>query len=546
MDISTLGTKPISLDKPTGADVRYDPAYDELQAEVDKLSSPAAAGAVDWEKVVGLAADILANKSKDLLVASYFALALTHTRGNEGFADGLKIYLELMETFWEELHPQKVRRRARIRSLAWWLEKTEAALKQGNSLSFPSDKLASIIADLHRLDHFLKERLEDSPSLAPIMGYFHDLSSGSGVTKGIKTPVGTFPETTVEEPFLPANMQQESQIAPSLQEVISLQEADTALNAGLIKIGEASFCLWQHDLAKPQAYRLTRKTAWYAVEELPAAVDGRTKIPPPPFQVKDLLFGLHDNFSAEELLKAAEIRQPQYIFWVDLSRLVAEALTRLGDRFQKAHDAVCQETAFLLHRLPGLEALSFSDGTPFATPDTRQWLRGIAFRETPSTALPLRTAIAAGETEADIENEMGALGQLIGNGELIEAMEVFQRKLRASSSQREMLLRRLSLSRMLLDLDKTRLALPHLEQVLTDIAGHGLEQYDPALALFGFKLAWRAFGSQTEQKFKDRAQDALHRIGRLDMSEMVRLTGGWIDGAPREWPQNYSASMQDT
>lgn len=111
-------------------------------------------------------------------------------------------------------------------------------------------------------------------------------------------------------------------------------------------------------------------------------------------------------------------------------------------------------------------------------------------------------------------------------GKLIEAMEIVQQKLSKSASRRENLLWRLSLSRMLVDMGKSGLALPHLEQALRDIAWHGLETYDPNLAMRGLKLAWLAFDSQTDQKFKDQARDVLHQIGRFDMPEMVRLSKG--------------------
>jgi len=529
MDLSALGKQPISTDKPAGSDVRYDPAYDELQTEVDKLSSPAAAGSVNWEKVGRFATDILMNKSKDLQVASYLAVALIHTRRNDGFAVGLKVYLELIERFWDELYPPKARMRGRVRSIEWWLEKTEAALKQVKELSFPPDQLELIKENLNRLDNFLGGHLENGPSLAPIKEYFNGLAPGAAETVEAEAPSRVSPESIEEKPAVSAvHQQHEPHDAAVLKEITSQHEAGKALSDGLMKISEASFYLWQQDLATPQVYRLTRKTAWYTVEELPPAANGQTKIPPPPPQVKNLLFDLRNNGDAEALLKAAETRLPQYIFWIDLNRLAAEALARLGSRFERAHDAVCQETAFLLHRLPGLEELSFADGTPFATPDTRQWLKGIVFQGAHSgtSSLSATDSVAEAGAEAVIEKKIGELQQLVRKGKLIEAMETVQQKLRASASQRENLLWRLSLSQMLVDVGKSRLALPHLEQVLADIALHGLEEYDPNLAMRGLKLAWLAFDSQTEQKFKDQAQDVLHQIGRFDMPEMVRLSKG--------------------
>ncbi|RLC09618.1 MAG: hypothetical protein DRI57_21815 [Deltaproteobacteria bacterium] len=71
-------------------DMRYDPEFEKLQSEIGKLSSPT--GATNWEKVSRLAAGILEEKSKDLLVASYLAVARIHTDGADGLAPGLTIF----------------------------------------------------------------------------------------------------------------------------------------------------------------------------------------------------------------------------------------------------------------------------------------------------------------------------------------------------------------------------------------------------------------------------------------------------------------------
>jgi type VI secretion system protein VasJ len=500
-----------------------------LQAEVDKLSSPALAGTVNWEKVCRFATDILMNKSKDLLVASYLSVALIHTRRNDGFSVGLKVYLDLLERFWENLYPEKVRMRGRTRSIEWWLEKAEAALKQVKDISFPPAQLTLIKGNLNRLDSFLSEHIENSPSLSPIKDYFNELSANTEET------IETKPETYISQKPVEEKAAVSIDTKPDeLEEssvsnkITSQQEAGKALNYGLLKISEASYFLWQQDLARPQAYRLTRTAAWYAVNELPPAANGQTRISPPNTQVKNLLLDLKNNGDAEALLKAAEARISQYIFWIDLNRLAAEALARLGSRFEKAHDVVCEETAFLLHRLPGLEELSFSDGTPFATPDTKQWLKGIAFQGTQQNAATDTSTAAIGEEniEISINKNIGEMQNLVRKGKLIDAMETVQKKLRNCSSYREKLLWRLALSQMLFDTSKSKLALPHLEQVLKDIDKYWLEEYDPDLAMRGYKLAWLAFDSQAEQRFKDRASDVLHQIGRLDMPEMVRLSKG--------------------
>jgi type VI secretion system protein VasJ len=529
MDLSELGRLPVSTDKPTGSDIRYDPGFDELQTEVDKLSSPALAGSVNWEKVCRFASDILMHKSKDLLVASYLAVALIYTRGNDGFAMGLRMYLELMEQFWDDLFPPRMRMRGRVRAVEWWVEKAETALKNAGDLSFPPDQLALIKENLNKLDIFLAEHLENAPSLAAVKDFFNALPGPEEEPARSDSPLRAVSGAPEEAPSVQAPTQTPKPETDKTAQVISShQEAYDALSEGLNRIREAATYLSQRDPTAPHTYRLTRKAAWYGVEELPAAVNGRTKIPPPSTSEKNFLFDLRNKSDAEVLLKAAEARLPLYIFWIDLNRLSTEALSRLGSRYEKAHDAVCQETAFLLHRLPGLEELSFSDGTPFATPETRQWLEGIIFRGTPIAPHATASSDCAGDEamEAIIEDNIEEIQLLIRKGKLIEAMEETQRKLHDCSSQRERLLWRLALAQMLVNVGKPKLALPHLDQVLRDIDRHELEEYDPPLAMRGFRLAWHALEAQAEQKFKDRATDVLHRIGRLDMPEMVRLAKG--------------------
>ncbi|MGA7827834.1 MAG: type VI secretion system protein TssA [Geobacteraceae bacterium] len=525
MDISELGRHPISIDKPTGVDIRYDPSFDELQTEVDKLSSPAAAGSVNWEKVCRFASEILMNRSKDLVAAGYLAVSLIYRRQNDGFAMGLNLYLDLLENFWEDLYPPKHRARGRVRAIEWWAVKTEIALKQQKGLSFPSVQLDLIRNNLSRLEILLSERLENAPSLVGIREAINGLSSEIEKVPRPEPRLSTVSDTEEEAVSNPAGKEEDiSSEGSSGRNIVSSHEAGQALEDGMNKIREASFYLWKQDLAVAVAYRMTRKAAWYSVEDLPPAVNGRTRIPPPTTVEKNLLFGLRNKGDAEALLKAAEARLTQYIFWLDLNRLSAEALSRLGTRFERAYQTVCQETSFLLLRLPGLEELSFSDGTPFATPETRQWLESITCQRASvgkaSQSFPDAPLV---EMEEVIKESIDEIQLLLRKGRLIEAMENVQEKLRASSSRREMLHWRLALSTMLVDIGKSKLAIPHIDQILMDMDKHGLEEYEPMLAMSGLRLAWFTLDAQPDQKFKDRASDVLHRIGRVDMPEMVRL-----------------------
>ncbi|GLI38316.1 type VI secretion system protein TssA [Geobacter hydrogenophilus] len=523
MDIATLGKEPVRPDQPVGEDVRYDPLFDTLQAEVDKLTSPAIAGTVDWEKVVRLSVDILATRSKDLLVASYLAVGLVQTRGGDGLALGLKVWRDLLERFWSDLYPTRMR--GRQRSVEWWLDRTEIALRQQRPQTLPTEQHGIVLETLAAIDRFLGEHLEDAPSLTKLRELVSDMApeeGGETVSEAVAPPPAQ-PEAPATDLFAPPRQATVPPVEPPRQTIApgsSLQ----ALEEGLRQVGEAAGALLQQDPAGPVPYRLSRLAAWGKVTELPPAVNGRTRIPPPERQVLTLLQELASHGDGEALLKAAEARLPQFIFWLDLSRLTVEALSRLGDRFAAAREAVCAETAAFVGRLPGLDGLAFADGTPFADPETRQWLAGLAQREASAVHCPAG-ADSDGRAEA-IAREAEEAQALIRSGKLLEAVERFQKQLGNGASRKEKLLWRLALAQLLVNTNRARLALPHLEQVMADIGAFGLEEYDPALALRGLKLAWVGFDSQAEPRFKEKAADALHRIARLDPVEMVRLAKG--------------------
>ncbi|ANA41319.1 type VI secretion protein [Geobacter anodireducens] len=523
LDIASIGKEPICPERPAGEDIRYDPLFDALQAEVDKLTSPAAAGTVDWERVVRMAADILATRSKDLLVASYLAVGLVQTRGGDGLALGLTVWRDLLERFWCTLYP--TRTRGRQRSVEWWLDRTAIALHHQGNRSLPPEQHGIVLETLGAIDRFLGERLEDAPSLTKLRQLLADMAPEGGE--------GTAPEAVVATPaqaeapaaglFAPPRQTAAPAVEPPCQAIAtgsSLQMLEEALR----QVGEAAGALIQQDPAAPVSYRLSRLAAWGKVTELPPSINGRTRIPPPERQVLALLQELASHGDGEALLKAAEARLPQFIFWLDLSRLTAKALSRLGDRFAAAREAVCAETAAFVGRLPALPDLAFADGTPFATPETRQWLTGLAQRGASVAGCP-----AVGHNNgraAAIAREVEEAQALIRDGKLLEAVERFQKQLGNGASRKEKLHWRLALAQLLVNTNRAKLALPHLEQVVADIGAFGLEEYDPVLALRGLKLAWAGFDSQTEPRFKEKAADALHRIARLDPVEMVRLTKG--------------------
>lgn len=522
MDLLLLGKEPIDADQPTGVDYRYEPEFEELQAQIDKLSSPTEA-ITDWKKAVALGSQILEQKSKDLLVASYLAVALIHRQQVEGLGIGLRILADLLEQFWENLYPSKKRMRGRVGAIRWWLEKSETALSDLKPAPLPSEQLTQLTDDLDRISHLLGENFKEPFSVSAIQKFIKAIPDESEE----KVEPEEKEEAPPEEKEPPAEKKEVARPQPTepADEIASAKDAQRGLNFGLQKIRQAAAFLREENLANPQVYRWTRMTAWAPMVSLPPATNGQTRIPPPSAQVTTILNDLGGKGDWKTLLKSAEANLSQFVFWLDLNRFAAEALANLGDEYDGAHEVVCQETAVLVHRLAGLENLSFSDGTPFADTDTKQWLQGIALGESTSAAappLPLGLASTEEDTVSMAEEIQKAQG-LAKKKKLVEAVESLQQHLRNSSSARERLLWRLALSQILVTSKKPALALPHLGHILQDLDLYQLDKWDPELALSALKTVLVGFNSQSDQDSKNNATEVLSRIATLDPAEALRL-----------------------
>ena len=530
MEIHSLGKDPIQPDQPAGSDVRYEPEYEQLQAEIDKLSSPSAAGGIDWKKVNDLAVSILDKKCKDLLVASYLAVSQIHMRRIEGLADGLKVLHDLIEHYWDDLFPPKKRMRGRLAAIEWWIEKTVTALKGITSQPVAAGKMDAINHALTQIDSLLAEHLPEPPLLRPIQRVLEEFPSVSqGKSEPESTSAAEPPQprpSPALKPETPPEPPQTAAPSNEPQELTTESDAQKLITSGMQKVRQAAAFLLEHNSMNAMAYHYRRTAAWSLVSAPPPESNGQTRIPPPAPQVRQALLDFRDSGNWNALIMSAEQRLSQFPFWFDLNRFSAEALASLGDGYQNAYEAVCLETAFFLYRFPTLAELSFSDGCPFADQETRQWRNDIAIGADSAAEAGVamsEPANAADETDHMADTLAKARG-LAKKKKLPEAVWLFQAELKNCSSQRETLMWRSALCRILIGSKRTDMALPHLELILKDIETYRLENWDPQLALEGLKLVWTGYTHHTDKQVKRDAQSVLSQIAKLDPTEALNLS----------------------
>src|SRR5579871_1509352 len=103
--------KPISADQPSGKSYRWDPLFDEIK-ETKREEIPDAQGdwkyeykQADWSKTIKLTTTALTTKTKDLWFACWLGQAVLKREGIASFRDSLNFIRQLLETFWDTLHP---------------------------------------------------------------------------------------------------------------------------------------------------------------------------------------------------------------------------------------------------------------------------------------------------------------------------------------------------------------------------------------------------------------------------------------------------------
>jgi type VI secretion system protein VasJ len=158
--LQVLGSAAIPGDSATGQSARYEPEYEQMQAEIDKLAA-LDAGAPDWNLVQESAGAVLAKKSKDLLAAAYLCAALRESRGWSGLADGLNVIKALVTSHWDGLHPERLR--ARKTAVDWLLDRLKPLVEEATAQASDNDALNASIGLLDELVAFGDTRWEGDP-----------------------------------------------------------------------------------------------------------------------------------------------------------------------------------------------------------------------------------------------------------------------------------------------------------------------------------------------------------------------------------------------
>jgi len=492
LDAADLACLEAFADGGVGDDPRYSDAFERVHNEINRLSG------ADFDAVVETSRAILQTEAKDLRVVGYLALAQVACSGVTAFARTVELMARLIERFGEQVHPR--RSKARYGALQFIGQERMAGLIDKAQDSGQAEAREALQGALARLESAVRGKLGlDDPGFGAVSDWIREhppeavrrggttakegdgeQDSGGDASKATSTSTGL----NVAKPA------DEKELGSALRRVLSfLREAER----------------WSEHVALARAYR------WSALTEPPA--DGSTTRLPAPRQTATApIEAAYNDGRWSEGLAAAEraFLEPGGQFLFRIQRLGAHC-ARQAEALAMA-ERIETETALLMRRMPGLKALQFNDGTPFADEADRDWL------DTLSAGGDQANAVQSASLDEQIEQAREVLAT-DGLGAAVHTLAPHP-----GAGGRELAQARLRQGSLCLEAERPEAARPLLEGVLDELESGGHAGWDRALTSQVLRLLLRATdsdASQTREERVERQARLRERLARLDLSSAL-------------------------
>ena len=491
MDITALAASPVSESSPAGADAKYEPEYEALTAEIGKLSSVSQSSPISWQAVADNGAVILAQKSKDISVAAYMAVALIHTDGAQGFLDGVKLLRGICENFWDDAFPPKAKLRRRLNAYEWWHERALEQLRKEGQPPVSAALSAEMTEAVGELDSLIGGLMEEAQPLRDIKEAIRAIPMlPEEKPKEPEPQAAPAPEPPREEPAPQPQLQaapEPPRPAPapaSAPQAAQTGDTAAALSAFVEAARNYAYALRAEDPANYLAWQLPRVALWGKITALPPDDGtGQTMVPPPDM---DRVEAAERLLAGKNWLKAATAADDlfqSYPLCIDLQRIADEALANLGPSFAAARARLRAETAAFVGQLPGLTTLSYDGGIPFVSPATRAWLDELAHDGQPGGA--------AGGGRADrIDKVIAEARETLAAGDAAGALRKLEDALGASAAGNVRL--RAEELHMLCSQREAKTAAALARALAREIEQSGLAKLEPDIAVEAMTAACRA------------------------------------------------------
>jgi type VI secretion system protein VasJ len=533
-----------------GVNARGEDVFESLMQEVAKLDSPAAAP-VDWRKVAELGDNILREKSKDLQVAVYLAVALQQTRGLDGLLDGTALLAGMLQDFWDALFPEVKRIRGRVAALSWFVGKASGALPGASVGPADREKIVELEVLGKHLAQLAREKLQaNAPGFGPLLDAVQrklvSLPPPSSPAPAAPAPS---PKPTAPPPQAPpAPVPQtaapvQSPVAPVAPAAPAAVAAPAALEPPKIpafsqgsdpvsflrflgsELAKASTRVREAKPLDPAAFLMLRQGIWlHWTKAPPMDATGCTMESPMTPNLKRSFDNLVAEKKWENLLQDSEYAVATCPLLFDPHRYSAVALAALGEPAKPARHVVVVLLGAFLRRFPQLVDALASDKTPLADERTKEWIHQEVLAGSGS---------AKPKQEADLSEEDAAIKEskaLAGSGNLASALGVLAKAADRTGNPRSVFRLRLAMADLCRQQGQWETARGLYENLDSEAMRRGLDSWEPTLAkscveglLLTFQL--RAKSDRSFQVEPSRLSVLYDRLCLLDPAAALRIVG---------------------
>ncbi|RLK51703.1 type VI secretion system protein VasJ [Alkalispirillum mobile] len=449
---------PLAEGEGIGQPVTDEAAYVWLDEELMKAGS-LQHGEIDWAGAEQQAICLLADRGRDLRVLAHLLHCLQRDRDAVRFALSLNLLQHALSHWWEEAYPRPARQGS-----AWRSRLFTTMIRRATSLAaqLQGAKEAALRHCLDAVTGLRSPASEKGLPKEPLVDLEQALDRLVPVAHGGPLAVrGSSP---------PANGQDHS---PEPEEASTEARVQSELLPGDVRGNRDVLLRVASDLTdqapdNPLGYRLRRFAVWQAIDNPPPARnDGRTELAPVAAD-RAALYREAAQCGDGTLWSRLEHSLEVSPFWLEGHRLSADLACQLGR--EPCANAIREEAARFLERLPGLADCRFSDGTPFVDETTRAWLVGPAL---PGNA-------SGGNADAWSRALVKAREHLAQDG-LGVALEILDSGLADADSPREAAYWRLASADLLHSAGLEAMARQQYRALRSAIEGLGLAQWEPRL-----------------------------------------------------------------
>ncbi len=518
---------PLAGDNPAGKDATFEPDFEQLKGEIDKLTSMAGSPP-NWREVEKLASEILTAKAKDFRVVTWLALAKMQQNGFVGFAEGLSVMRGLIDEYWATMYPDAKRARARANLISWLEDNSCAFFEQKDVTGADGEAVKACDELIGAIDTALAEKLADlHPGMNKLRGTFRNKVRAIPAEAPPPPPPSAAAPQPAASSASPVAEAPPPMAAPSLPTASNADDAARAIRECGDAITSIAKVLRRADPAQAWPYRLQRIGNWLGVQRPPPNEANKTRLPPPAADVRKKLQGMMEQQKWMELLAAAEDATADYLFWLDLQRMVAVSMDSLGALFIASREAVGREVASFLQRYPAITGLSFSDGTPFADAATKSWLDQ-EMGKWGGGGGGSAASSAASEEDQELAKRFEEAKEMVSTGKIPEGLGLAAALAVRAPDARARFRSRLAVAQLAIEGGKMEIARPILEALTGEVEQHGLETWEPVLSaqVYASLLAClQASGAAKTPDAASRQGWLFDRLCRLDPAAALKVSG---------------------